>query len=89
MKRTVIEITEELNQTRERLDAYLSMEAQILSGKGVREYQIGTRRLEKFDLSLKDIQNAIKELRKRIEELENELAGGTRRRAVAVIPRDW
>ena len=76
-------IQAELTQTRERLALYLAREADMQS------YGIGSRNLQHYSTALKDIQDMIEKLRARIRELEAELAGGSARRAVGVVPRDW
>lgn len=88
-RRTKTEIKEELEQTRQRLKSYLDREQEMLSKDGVKAYGIGSRNLQRYDTSLADVQKAIDSLRKRIRELESELAGGKPRRAMAVTPRDW
>lgn len=88
-RRTKTEIKEELEQTRQRLKSYLDREQEMLSKDGVKAYGIGSRNLQRYDTSLADVQKAIDSLRKRIRELEAELAGGKPRRAMAVTPRDW
>lgn len=88
-RRTKTEIKEELEQTKERLKSYLAREQEMLSKDGVKAYGIGSRNLQRYDTSLADVQAAIESLRKRIRELEAELAGGKPRRAVSGIPRDW
>ncbi len=82
-------IKQELEQTRERLALYLSREKELLSKDGVQAYAIGSRNLQHYQTSLADIQKMIDSLRKRISELEAELAGQSPRRAVGVTPRDW
>ena len=70
-------IQQELTETRTRLSAYLAREADMLSKDGVQLYTIGS------------VQDMIAKLQKRVRELEAELAGGSARRAVGVVPRDW
>lgn len=82
-------IQAELTQTRERLALYLKREADMLDKNGVQSYGIGSRNLQHYSTALKDIQDMIEKLRARIRELEAELAGGSPRRAVGVVPRDW
>lgn len=82
-------IQAELTQTRERLALYLKREADMLDKNGVQSYGIGSRNLQHYSTALKDIQDMIEKLRARIRELEAELAGGSARRAVGVVPRDW
>lgn len=82
-------IEAELKETRERLDLYLAREKEMLSKDGVQLYTIGSRNLQRYQTSLTALQDMIDKLRKRIRELENELAGRSARRAVGVVPRDW
>lgn len=82
-------IRAELDETRERLKQYLAREKEMLSPDGVQGYTIGSRNLQRYQTGLSEIQSTIEKLRKRIRELEAELAGQSARRAVGVIPRDW
>lgn len=82
-------IQAELTQTRERLALYLKREADMLDKNGVQSYGIGSRNLQHYSTALKDIQDMIEKLRARIRELEVELAGGSARRALGVVPHDW
>lgn len=82
-------IQAELTQTRERLALYLKREADMLDKNGVQSYGIGSRNLQHYSTALKDIQDMIEKLRTRIRELEAELAGGSARRALGVVPHDW
>lgn len=79
----------ELERTRTRLDLYLAREREMLSKDGVQLYTIGSRNLQRYQTTLSAVQAEIERLRKRIDELEAELAGRTPRRAVGVVPRDW
>lgn len=79
----------ELERTRTRLDLYLAREQEMLSKDGVQLYMIGSRNLQRYQTPLTAIQDEIEKLRKRISELEAELAGQSARRAVGVVPRDW
>ena len=81
-------IEREIKLTRERLDAYIAKETEIMQ-KDVQQYTIGSRSLQRRQLSLKNIQDMIERLTNRLDELEAELAGGGRRKAVGIIPRDW
>ena len=59
----------------------------LLNGK-VQSYTIGSRSLTRFDLP--ELWDMIKELETEVDGLEAELTGsGARRKAVAVVPRDW
>ena len=82
-------VRKELEETKERLELYLAREKEMISQSGTQMYTIGSRSLQRYQTALGDIQKMIATLRKRISELEAELAGGSARRAVGVIPRDW
>lgn len=58
----------------------------LLSGQ-VQSYAIGSRNLTRLDLA--QLKNEIDALEKEIDELTALLSGGTRRRALGVVPRDW
>ena len=88
-RRTKETVRTELERTRTRLDLYLAREQEMLSKDGVQLYAIGSRNLQRYQTPLSAIQAEIDRLRKRIEELEAELAGQSARRAVGVVPRDW
>ena len=88
-RRSKATIRAELEETRTRLDMYLAREEEMLSKDGVQMYTIGSRNLQRYQTALADVQGMIKKLRKRIRELEAELAGQSPRRALGVIPRDW
>ena len=62
-------------------EAYLA-----LADGGVQSYSIGSRSLTKLDIE--KIRAEITAHEKTIDSLEAQLAGGKRRKAVAVIPRD-
>ena len=64
----------ELERTRTRLDLYLAREQEMLSKDGVQLYTIGSRNLQRYQTPLTAIQDEIERLRKRISELEAELA---------------
>lgn len=88
-RRSKESIQNELVQTRERLDLYLAREKEMLGKDGVQLYTLGSRSLQRYQTTLASVQAEIDKLRKRIDELENELAGFTSRRALGVVPRDW
>ena len=88
-RRSKESIQNELTQTRERLDLYLAREKEMLGKDGVQLYTIGSRSLQRYQTTLASVQAEIDKLRKRIDELENQLAGFTSRRALGVVPRDW
>ena len=82
-------VRKELEETRERLELYLAREKEMISQSGTQMYTIGSRSLQRYQTALGDVQKMIETLRKRICELEAELAGGSARRAVGIVPRDW
>jgi len=57
----------------------------LLKGQ-VQSYTIGSRNMTKFNLS--ELRKIILDMEKEIDGLEAVLAGGGRRKAVGVIPRD-
>lgn len=62
--------------------AYLA----LLSGQ-VKSYAIGSRNLTRLDLP--QLETSIATLEKEVEKLEGMLNGGSRRKAVGVVPRDF
>lgn len=88
MRRTREIIQSELARTRRRLDLYLKREENML-GDGVQLYTIGSRNLQRYQTTLSSVQAEIDKLQKKVDQLEAELAGGSARRAVGVVPRDW
>ena len=82
-------IVKELEETRARRELYLGQEETLISKKGVQSYSIGTRSIQRYNVDLKAVQDMIAKLSQRIRVLETELAGGSPRRAVGVVPRDW
>ena len=65
--------------------AYLAYQS-LMEGN-VQRYVLGSRELTKLDLE--KLGNEITKLENELEELKSLLNGGARRKAVAVIPRDW
>ena len=89
MRRSKETIRDELTETRRRLDLYIAREAEMISKEGVQGYTIGSRSLQRYQTALAEVQCMIDKLRKRVRELEAELAGQSARRAVGIVPRDW
>ncbi len=58
----------------------------IASGR-VKSYMIDDRQLTNHDLNA--LSEEIRALENELDELDSELSGSKRRRAVGVIPRDW
>lgn len=54
---------------------------------GVKSYMIENRQLTRFDLP--DLKKEIEDTEREIDDLTSQLSGNKRRRAVAVLPRDW
>lgn len=71
-----------------RLELYKKQEEKILSD-AAQMYTIGSRSIQRYQLSLDQIRKAIDEIVEKIEAIDDELAGGKRRRAVSAIPTDW
>lgn len=89
MRRSKATIRDELDETRRRLELYIAREAEMISKEGVQGYTIGSRSLQRYQTALAEVQGMIDKLRKRVRELEAELAGQSARRAVGIVPRDW
>lgn len=68
------------------LEKYYTAYEQIIDGT-VKSYAIGSRNLTKLDLP--QIETSIRELENEIDMLENMQSGGSRRKSVGIIPRDW
>ena len=76
----------DLEDAKSRLELYLNQEKKMLTD-GVQSYGIGSRNLTRYNTDLAQIREAIRELKKEIEELEGLITGNKSRRCVAVIPR--
>lgn len=71
-----------------RYEAYLQKEADILAG-GVQSYGIGSRNLARYNADLAEVRKAIAALEQALEEIDAQLTGGSRRKSVGVVYRDW
>lgn len=80
------ELQERINFRRSALKAAREAYTALLSGQ-VQSYAIGSRNLTRLDLE--KLKNEIDGLEKEIDELEAQLNGGARRRALGIVPRDW
>lgn len=78
-------LEERLKRRNEELDLYYDAEKKIISG--AQSYTIGSRSLTRADLSA--IKSRIDELEDEVDELEETLYGGSARKAVRIVPRDW
>lgn len=67
---------------KEAREAYLA----LLTGQ-VQSYAIGSRNLTKFDLT--ELAETVRKLEKEADELKSALNGGSKRKAVGVVLRDW
>lgn len=80
------ELKVKLEFRRESLDEARAAYLALLRGQ-VQSYSIGSRSLTRLDLP--ELWEMILKMEKDVESLEAQLAGGKRRKAVSVIPRDW
>ena len=80
------ELSERLAFRREALDAARTAYLALLNGQ-VKQYAIGSRNLTRLDLP--QLKAEVDALEKEVDNLEAQLRGGTRRKAVAIVPRDW
>lgn len=71
-----------------RLELYKAQEEKMLQD-APQMYTIGSRSLQRYQMSLDQIAKMIKSLQEEIEEIDAELAGQGRRRAISAIPCDW
>ena len=84
MKKETIE--KRLEFRRETLDELYKAYTYLIKGR-VKAYMIDDRQLTRFDLPV--LAEEIRSLENEIEELEGQLDGGGRRKAVGVIPSNW
>ncbi len=84
MNRKTIEARIEIKQ--KQLDAAYEAYTALLNGR-VKSYAVGTRNLTRFDLP--QIENSIKKLENEIDQLQEQLRSGAKRKAVGVVPRDF
>lgn len=79
-------ITKRLSLKQQALDAANEAYIALLSGQ-VKSYGMGSRNLTRLDLP--QLEETIAKLEKEVDNLENMLAtGGKRRKAVGIVPRD-
>ena len=81
-------IESQLKKKKTRLELYYKREEEKLD-RGVQSYGQGTRNLTRYNTDLSTIRAAIKELEEEIQNLEGQLNGRTKRKAVAAVIRDW
>jgi len=80
------ELQKRLEFRKASLDAARAAYLALLNGQ-VKSYAIGSRNLTKFDLP--QLEETIAKLEKEVDGLTAQLNGGSRRKSVGVIPRDW
>lgn len=85
---TKSQIERKLKKTNERLEYYYEKEKALLTESGVQSYTIGSQTVSRYQYSA-NILSQIEKLEKERDSLEDLLAGSSRRKSVAVVPRDW
>lgn len=80
------ELEVRLEFRRAALDEARAAYLEIMKGRA-QSYAIGSRNITKHNIS--ELWDIIVDLEKEVDGLESVLAGGSRRKAVGVIPRDW
>lgn len=78
----------EIDEKKARLALYIKREEVMLTG-GVQSYGIGSRNLSRYNTDLSQIRAAIKELQNDIAELEAQIEGGSARKRVGLVYREW
>lgn len=71
-----------------RLELYRIQEEKMLND-AAQMYTLGSRSIQRYQLSLDQIAKMIEELEDELEGIEDELAGVKRRKVFAVVPQDW
>ncbi len=80
------EISARLQFWREALKALRKAYLALLDGE-VKSYKLKDRELTMLDMP--SLMKEIKEAEQKVDELKSIASGGSRRKAVAVVPRDW
>lgn len=80
------EISARLEFWKEALAALRKAYLALLDG-GVKSYKLKDRELTRLDMP--SLMKEIQEAERQVDSLEGQLKGGARRKAVAVVPRDW
>jgi archaellum component FlaC len=86
-KKSKTVIKSEIEAIQVRIDAYKAKELELLDPHSTQAYTIGSRNLQRYQLSLPELRKAIKELESEKAELEAQLTGG-KRKAIGVVPLD-
>lgn len=81
-----VEIRARLDFWKKSLEALRKAYLALLDGE-VKSYKLKERELTMLDLP--SLFKEIKEAEQKVDELETLASGGSRRKAVGVIPRDW
>ena len=80
------ELKSRLEFRRAALDSARAAYLALLNGQA-QSYTIGSRSMTRLDLP--ELKKTIRGLEKEVDELESQLTGGGRRKAVGVLIRDW
>lgn len=80
------ELKYRLEFRRAALDSARAAYLALLNGQA-QSYTIGSRSMTRLDLP--ELEETIRSLEKEVDELESQLTGGGRRKAVGVLIRDW
>lgn len=78
----------DLDERKARRALYIERERTMLTG-GVQSYGIGSRNIARYNTDLAQIRAAIKELDDDIKEIEALLNGGSARKRVGFVFREW
>lgn len=81
-------LIDKLERKKARLETYRKREEYLLSDEGVKSYGIGSRNVTRYDTALADITKQIDKLEQEIEDLENLICRGSKRKSFGVVPRD-
>lgn len=81
-------IKQKIDEKKKRLEDYRRREHDMLTD-GAQSYGIGSRNVTRYNTDLATVRAAIEDLEDEIEQLEETLEGGSARKAVGIVPRDW
>lgn len=86
---SLLRLIKQKERKEQRLLNLYELEEDMLSGKAVQSYSLGSRSVSRYGMTLTEVQNQIEKLEEEIALLETEMAGGSKRKTVAAVPRDW
>lgn len=85
--------TKVLEMKRDRLyelyEYYKQAEIDILEGKKIQSYGIGSRSATRYPINLETVHKYLEQIEEDLMEIEDEIAGNGRRKAIYVTPQDW